>query len=71
MVTVGTIMTPRVITVSPGTPAMEAIQAVTKNRIGRLIVLDNGQVVGIVSRSDLMRVLEVRTAEQAGARGRA
>jgi CBS domain-containing protein len=70
-VTVGQIMTSKVITVSPGTPAMEAIQAVTRNRIGRLIVLDNGHVVGIVSRSDLMRVLELRTAEQAGVKARA
>ncbi len=62
--TVGQIMTSKVITVAPGTPAMEAIQAITRARIGRLVVLENEQVVGIVSRSDLIRVLEVRSAER-------
>jgi Zn-dependent protease/CBS domain-containing protein len=66
--TVGKIMTPNVITVSPGTPAMEAIQAINRARIGRLVVLENERVVGIVSRSDLMRVLEVRSAERSWTR---
>lgn len=62
------IMTSKVITVAPGTPAMEAIQAITRARIGRLVVLENEQVVGIVSRSDLMRVLEIRSAERSWTR---
>jgi len=68
--TIGEVMTSQVITVSPDTPAIEAIQAVTGNRIGRLVVLDQGRVAGIVSRSDLMRVLELRAAER-GQLGRA
>ncbi len=68
ILTVGKIMTSKVITVSPDTPAMEAIQAVQRARIGRLVVLENDKVVGIVSRSDLMRVLEVRAAEKSGTR---
>jgi CBS domain-containing protein len=62
--TIGNIMTSKVITVAPATPAMEAIQAITRARIGRLVVLENEKVVGIVSRSDLIRVLEVRSAER-------
>jgi Zn-dependent protease/CBS domain-containing protein len=65
---VAKIMTSKVITVAPGTPAMEAIQAITQARIGRLVVLENEKVVGIVSRSDLMRVLEVRSAERSWTR---
>jgi Zn-dependent protease/CBS domain-containing protein len=64
LVTVGSVMTSDVLTVSPGTPAMEAIQAVSKNRIGRLVVMDGGRIAGIVSRSDLIHILEVRAAEQ-------
>ena len=64
MVSVGSVMTTDVLTVSPGTPAMEAIQAVSRNRIGRLVVMDQGRIAGIVSRSDLIRILEVRAAEQ-------
>jgi len=63
-VTVGSVMTTDVLTVTPNTPAMEAIQAVSRNRIGRLVVMDQGRIAGIVSRSDLIRILEVRAAEQ-------
>lgn len=62
--TVGSIMTADVLTVTPDTPAMEAIQALSRNRIGRLVVLDQGRIGGIVSRSDLIHILEVRAAER-------
>jgi Zn-dependent protease/CBS domain-containing protein len=62
--TVSMIMTSQVLTVSSATPAIEAVQIVSRNRIGRLLVIDDGRLVGIVSRSDLMRVLEVRAAEK-------
>jgi CBS domain-containing protein len=61
---VGDIMTPKVITIPPNTPAVDAIQMVTRNKIGRLVVMEGSNMIGIVSRSDLMRALEVRTAEQ-------
>lgn len=67
-VTVGSVMTPDVLTVSPDTPAADAIQAVSSNRIGRLVVMDQGRIAGIVSRSDLIHILEVRAAEQRAAR---
>lgn len=69
-VTIGAVMTSDVLTVSPDTPAMEAIQAVSRNRIGRLVVMDHGRIAGIVSRSDLIRILEVRAAEQNAFRAR-
>lgn len=43
---------------------MEALQAVTRNNIGRIVIMDRGQIAGIISRSDLMRVLELRMAEK-------
>jgi Zn-dependent protease/CBS domain-containing protein len=69
-VTVGSVMTSEVLTVAPDTPAMEAIQAVSRNRIGRLVVTDRGRIAGIVSRSDLIHILEVRAAEQRAVRPR-
>ncbi|MBI0584251.1 MAG: CBS domain-containing protein [Methanomassiliicoccus sp.] len=69
VVRVGQVMTPQVMTVAPDTPAMEAIQAVSGKNIGRLVVLDQDRIVGIISRSDLMRVLEVRVAERGQTRG--
>ncbi len=67
VVSVGSVMTPDVLTVSPDTPASEAIQVVSSNRIGRLVVMDQGRIAGIVSRSDLIHILEVRAAEQRAA----
>lgn len=58
------VMTREVVSVPPSAPVMDALQAVTRNNIGRILVKDGEQMVGIVSRSDLMRVLEVRTAEK-------
>jgi Zn-dependent protease/predicted transcriptional regulator len=69
-VTVGSVMTTDVLTVSPETPAMDAIQAVSRNRIGRLVVMDRDRIAGIISRSDLIHILEVRAAEQGTARSR-
>jgi CBS domain-containing protein len=62
-VKVSKVMTSQVLTVRSNTPAIEAVQIVSRNRIGRLLVVDDGRLVGIISRSDLMRMLEVRAAE--------
>jgi Zn-dependent protease/CBS domain-containing protein len=58
------IMTRQILAVASDTPAVEAIQAVASNRVGRILVIDQDRLVGIVSRSDLMRVLQVRAAEK-------
>lgn len=63
-VLVGQVMTREVISLPPEALVTDALQAVTRNNIGRLVVMDRGQMVGIVSRSDLMRVLELRLAEK-------
>ncbi len=63
-VLVGQVMTREVISLPPEALVTDALQAVTRNNIGRLVIMDRGQMVGIISRSDLMRVLELRMAEK-------
>ena len=63
-VLVGQLMTREVISLQPDAPVTEALQAMTQKNIGRLVVMDRGQMVGIVSRSDLTRVLDLRLSEK-------
>jgi len=63
-VLVGQLMTREVISLQPDAPVVEALQAVTRNNIGRIVIMDRGQIAGIISRSDLMRILELRLAEK-------
>jgi tRNA nucleotidyltransferase (CCA-adding enzyme) len=48
------IMTNRVITISPEASMREMQQAIIRNNISRLPVIDNGELVGIVTRSDVL-----------------
>lgn len=60
--TAGDVMVPaeRVITVSPGTPLLEATRALTERDIHQLPVVENGRMVGVLSRGDVLQQLEVR-----------
>lgn len=49
-------MTVNPITVEPSTPVVEALRLMEGRKIRRLPVLENGEVVGIVTLLDLMRV---------------
>ncbi len=55
-------MTPaeRLITISPGDPATEALSKMSKHDLGRILVLENGKLIGIVTRSDVMRAIRRR-----------
>ena len=53
--TVGEIMTRGVISVTPGTDLEDVGHILVHERIKRLPVLDEGRLVGIVSRADLVR----------------
>jgi len=53
------IMTRNVITVRPDDDASVALQKISGNRIGRVVVMDGDRIAGIVSRSDLVRDLEL------------
>ena len=50
-------MTRDVVTIKPGSNPMQAARLMMQHDIGRLPVVDNGQVIGIVTRSDTMRYL--------------
>jgi CBS domain-containing protein len=61
--TAGELMTSPVITVGPAELIAEAAAVMTRERINRLPVVEDGQLVGIVTRADLVRSY-VRTDEQ-------
>ncbi|MEQ8175732.1 MAG: CBS domain-containing protein [Syntrophomonadaceae bacterium] len=50
-------MSTRVITVEPNTPVADVQQMMVEKDIGRLPVLVNGRLVGIVSRTDILRTM--------------
>lgn len=53
------IMSREVVSVSPDTDAMSAIQLLSSRGIGRLIVKEGEEMVGIVTRTDLVRAMEI------------
>jgi len=57
---VSEIMSRSVITVSPDTEIEQVQHLLTNQRIRRVPVVENGRVVGIVSRSDLVRQIAMR-----------
>jgi CBS domain-containing protein len=55
-----------VVTCSPDDPLKSAVDAMLAKRIKRLPVVENGRVVGIIARSDLLRALAPLVASQSG-----
>jgi acetoin utilization protein AcuB len=55
--TVGQIMTRAVITISPQATIREAAQRLRHHRVGALPVVDGEQLIGILTRSDLLNAL--------------
>ena len=53
MVKVGEVMTSRIATIPPETPLREAAQLLSQNRIRHLPILQDGQLVGVVSVGDI------------------
>ncbi|MBB5751299.1 CBS domain-containing protein [Prosthecomicrobium pneumaticum] len=51
------VMTEAVATVTPDTPLEDAVEIMAKRRIKRLPVVAGGRLIGIVTRSDLLRAL--------------
>src|ERR1700688_1360916 len=54
---VSDIMTPEVICVTTDTPLEEVVETMEKQRIKRVAVTENGHMIGVVARSDLLRAL--------------
>jgi acetoin utilization protein AcuB len=59
---VGKIMTPRPITVTPTTTISRAAQLMMEHKIGGLPVVENGKLVGILTESDIFRMLVIANA---------
>ncbi|NGM68582.1 CBS domain-containing protein [Natronolimnobius sp. AArcel1] len=57
--TVEEVMTTDLETITPESNAMEAIEKMRDNDIGRLLVVDNGDLIGLISRSDLMTAFDI------------
>jgi acetoin utilization protein AcuB len=54
---IGKVMAKNPLTTSPGASLSEALDLIFANRLGCLPVLENGTLVGILTKSDLMRAL--------------
>jgi acetoin utilization protein AcuB len=50
-------MTPDPLTISPAATIIEAVELMESRKIGGLPVVDDGELVGIITESDLMRYL--------------
>jgi len=57
----------RVVTVNPTLSALDAMQRMGKARIGRLLVVEGDQLLGIVTSGDIMRTAHMR--QELGVRG--
>ncbi len=62
--TVDKIMTRKVITVTPDTPVYEAARLMLEHKIGGLPVVENGRVVGIITESDIFKMVVRLAAEE-------
>jgi CBS domain-containing protein len=56
---VSDIMTKDIISITSDSHANDALKLVSSRNIGRLLVIDNGNLVGILSRTDLVRTLKL------------
>jgi len=56
------VMKREIISIGPDADAFDALKLMSSRNLGRLIVMEDGQMVGIVSRTDLMRAIQFRGA---------
>ena len=68
-ITVERVMVRNIITVTENTPLEEAARIMADNKIGSLLVMREGQVVGIITETDLFKIfLEMLGARESGVR---
>lgn len=60
------IMTREVVSVPPDTDAAQALKLMTDRRIGRLLVMDRDKLVGIVTKKDFLRAVDIMLARRQG-----
>lgn len=60
------IMTRNVITLKPDDDASTALQKLSTNKIGRLVVMEGDRIAGIISRTDMLKALELYEVARAG-----
>jgi len=60
---VKTVMSPGAVTVTEDTPAREIAHLMNRHNVRRVVVMREGQLVGIVAQSDLVRALASKLAE--------
>jgi len=60
---VGDVMSPYAFSVSPDTTLISAIRLMVSDDIHRLLVVDSGKLVGIVSSMDMLRAMAAYTGE--------
>jgi len=58
---VSDIMTRNIISIPSDAKASDALKLITSKNIGRVMVIDNGSLVGILSRTDLVHVLRLKS----------
>lgn len=54
------VMTKEVITLPPHAPVMDALKIMTRQDIGRIPVVEDKKIVGIITKSDIFTVIELR-----------
>jgi CBS domain-containing protein len=60
---IGEIMTRAVVTVTPDTPILVVARLLLEHRIGGVPVVEDGRVIGMITESDLFRLIVMQQAE--------
>jgi CBS domain-containing protein len=60
---IGEIMTRTVVTVTPDTPILVVARLLLDHRIGGVPVVEDGRVTGMITESDLFRLIVVQQAD--------
>lgn len=56
----------RMIIVKPSMTALDAMQKMARNRVGRVLVVEDGRLIGIATREDVVRTIQTRQELELG-----
>ena len=54
------IMTRDIVTLPPQAPVIEALRIMSARNIGRIPIIADGKILGIVTKTDILKVMELR-----------